>query len=51
MKMTPTEQVIFFGWEAANKETVKEILITKNSNPNGYLMIAFNSAYRKEGRN
>ena len=39
-----------FGWEAANKETVKEILITRDSNPNGYIMIAFNSIYR-EGRN
>lgn len=39
----------FFGWEAANRETVKEILITRNSNPNGYMMVAFNSKYR-EGR-
>lgn len=39
-----------FGWEAATKETVKEILITNFESGNGYMMVAFYSDI-DEGRN
>ena len=36
---------MLFGWEAATRETVKEILITNFESGNGYMMVAFHSKY------